>query len=539
VKIYNAALYARLSKDDGDKAESNSITGQRELIQDFLKSTPDIRLRSERIDDGHSGVDFLRPDFIAMMEDIRAGIIDCVIVKDFSRFGRNYIEVGKYLENIFPFLGVRFISVNDHYDSGKKRSDSDDLIVPFKNLINDAYSRDISIKIRSQLVIKRKKGAFTGAFATYGYLKSPENKNQLVVDEYASEVVRDIFRMKLEGLSQQGIADLLNGKGELSPMEYKRFVGLNYTNNFKRNNKALWTAVSVGRILKNPIYTGVLEQGKSGTPNHKLKNRIHKPKEDWCICEDMHEPIIKKKVFDVVTTLLLGDTRIAPNQEAVYPFSGLLTCGVCGNSMVRKTVPRNNKKYIYHVCSTRKKGGDCTQTGISDNELEKGVLFAIKAFVAAVLDLKGLIEYIQSLSQKEREIQKLNASLSIREDEVERYQRLKVSVYEDFKEGLLEKDEFSDFNALYSQKLSDAEKAVSRLRQDIELFASGGSSQEHWMEEFKEYHSVTEINRKMVASLIKEVVILSDGSADVSFIYDDDYYRTADVAERLGGKAVV
>ena len=512
MKIFNAALYARLSKDDGDKVESNSITGQRELVQEFLKSTPEIRLCSERIDDGYSGVDFLRPAFSSMMEDVKAGKINCIVVKDFSRFGRNYIEVGKYLENIFPFLGVRFISVNDNYDSDKKRSDSDDLIVPFKNLINDAYSRDISVKIRSRLAIKRKNGAFTGAFATYGYLKDRDNKNKLVADEYASEVVRDIFRMKLDGFSQQGIADFLNSRGELSPMEYKRFLGLNYSNNFKSKNKALWTAVSVSRILKNPVYIGILEQGKSETPNHKLKKRIYKPKEDWAVCDGAHEPIINKQDFEIVATLLRGDTRIAPNRETVYIFSGLLFCGVCGNSLIRKTVPRNGKKYVYLVCSSTKKGGDCTQARISEAELTRLVLLIVKNFVAAFFD--GLVDHIRSSSRGARE-KKLHASLSICEDEVRRYRRLNLSVYEDFKEGLLDEAEYEDFKAVYIQKSDDAERAACRLRDDIDNFAP---------EEFRE-RNITELSRKLVVSLIKKISVGGDGVIDITFTCADAYKR--------------
>jgi len=291
-KDYKAAIYVRLSKEDGDKTESDSIVNQKNLIEDYLKSMPEIQVCSVRVDDGFSGVDFLRPDFEAMMEDIKEGRINCVIVKDLSRFGRNYIEVGKYLENIFPFLGVRFISVNDNFDSANKRTDVEELILPFKNLMNDAYSRDLSVKVRSNLLMKRKNGDYTGSFVVYGYTKSPENKNKLIIDEFAAEVVRDIFKWKLEGLSGQAIADKLNAKGELSPMEYKRYSGSKFSTPFKVSSKAVWAPKAIGRILSNPIYTGLLEQGKVTTPNHKLKNRIIKAQEDWNVVENAHEPYL-------------------------------------------------------------------------------------------------------------------------------------------------------------------------------------------------------------------------------------------------------
>ena len=208
---YDADLYLRLSHEDGDKAESDSIANQRELLMDYLSSHPEIRLHEVRTDDGYSGVNYDRPGFIQMMEAVKAGEINCIIVKDFSRLGRNFIETGKYIEKIFPFMGVRFISVNDDYDSARPRTSSDNLIVPVKNLINDAYCRDISIKIRSHLDIKRKKGQCIAPFAVYGYQKDEENKNHLVIDEEPAAVVREIFKKKLEGYSAQAIADWLNG----------------------------------------------------------------------------------------------------------------------------------------------------------------------------------------------------------------------------------------------------------------------------------------------------------------------------------------
>ena len=227
---YLASAYVRLSKEDmvsasGQKTESNSISNQKQLILDFLKDKADIKLVSIREDDGYTGTDYDRPDFQHMMDDIRAGVVNCVIVKDLSRFGREYINAGKYIDRLFPYYGVRLISINDGIDT-VTRSSSDDLSIMLKNLMNDNYCRDISIKIRSQLHVKRKNGEFIGAFAPYGYEKDEKDKNQLVIDPYAAEVVSDIFRWKLDGVNQDRIAQMLNTQGVLSPMEYKRSKGL-------------------------------------------------------------------------------------------------------------------------------------------------------------------------------------------------------------------------------------------------------------------------------------------------------------------------
>lgn len=199
-KIFHAAIYVRLSKEDGDvadagKKESNSISNQKSLIRDFLRDKEDIEIVSERVDDGYSGSNFERPQFKLMMEDIKRGIVDCVVVKDLSRFGREYIDSGKYIERLFPALGVRFIAVNDHIDS--LEDGRDDIVVPFKNLMNDAYCRDISIKIRSHLEVKRKNGDYIGAFTPYGYLKDEQDKNRLVPDTYAAGIVKEIFRINM------------------------------------------------------------------------------------------------------------------------------------------------------------------------------------------------------------------------------------------------------------------------------------------------------------------------------------------------------
>ena len=284
-KTYLCGGYLRLSKEDGNFAgsetlQSNSIENQKEYIEDYIHSKPEIKIVDFYVDDGYSGVNFDRPDFQRMLQDIKNKKIDCVIVKDLSRLGRNYIEVGKYIERLFPLLGVRFIAINDNFDSADDTAASNNIIIPFKNLINDAYCRDISIKIRSHLEVKRKRGEFIGAFAVYGYMRG-KDKNKLIVDPYAAEIVKEIFGMKMDGMSQQAIADELNSLGILSPAEYKKEQGSGYKTVFQTHSKAKWTAMAVMRVLTNEIYVGTLIQGKESTPNYKVKVREKKPREEW------------------------------------------------------------------------------------------------------------------------------------------------------------------------------------------------------------------------------------------------------------------
>lgn len=327
-KIYHAAIYVRLSKEDGDisssaKLESNSISNQKALILDFLKDKKDIEVVSVRVDDGYLGSNFERPAFQAMLEDIRRGIVDCVVLKDLSRFGREYIDSGKYIERLFPALGVRFIAINDNYDSLKGKNQADEIIIPFKNLINDAYCRDISIKIRSNLEIKRKKGECVTPFVAFGYRKTKTDKHKLEIDPSAGSVVQDIFKMKLRGMSQDAIANRLNELGILSPFEYKISSGSHYETGFRQKEQALWSSVTVRRILKNEVYIGNLVQGKRTTPNHKVKQTYVKPEDDWIRIEKNHEPLVSDRDFEIVQRLLGMDTHTSPDQKQVYLLSGI------------------------------------------------------------------------------------------------------------------------------------------------------------------------------------------------------------------------
>lgn len=415
-KIWNTTLYLRLSRDDGDKEESNSITGQRELLRDYISQRPEFREYAVRVDDGFSGSTFERPSFQKMIEDVKAGRTDCIIVKDLSRFGRNYLDAGEYIEKIFPFLGVRFIAVNDNYDSLGDKKASDDLIIPFKNLINEAYCRDISVKIRSQLEIKRKNGQFLGSFAAFGYLKDDQDKNRLVVDQYAADIVRDIFKWKLEGVSPQDIADALNKLGVLSPMEYKRSLGMKFTTSFKTNAKAAWSAGTVIRILKNPIYTGVLVQGKETTPSYKVHKRITKDESEWTVIADSHEAIISKIDFDSVQKVLKCDTRRSPDGKAVGLFSGMIFCGDCGASMVRKTVPAGEKKYVYYVCSAHKQDKSCSPHRMRDVALEEIVLDSVKQHISEVIDMSELLTITDTAPLRTAQAQKVQRQLDKKHD---------------------------------------------------------------------------------------------------------------------------
>jgi len=538
-KFWNATLYLRLSRDDGDKEESNSITGQRELLRDYIRNRPEFHEYAVRVDDGFTGSNFERPDFKRMMEDVKEGRTNCIIVKDLSRFGRNYLDAGEYIEKIFPFLGVRFIAVNDNYDSLGGKNASDDLIIPFKNLINEAYCRDISVKVRTQLEIKRKSGQYIGAFAVYGYMKDETNKNHLVVDEYAADVVRDIFKWKLEGMSPQDIAARLNQSGILSPMEYKKSLGMKFATSFKANPQAVWSANAVLRILKNPVYIGVLTQGKETTPSYKVHKRVTKPEDEWAVIPDSHEAIIRREDFDSVQKVLSLDTRRSPEDSNVQLFSGMVFCGECGASMVRKTVPSGKKKYVYYVCSAHKQDKSCFSHGIRDAALEEVVLETVKQYIRDVVDLDDLLAMTDTAPLRTAEAQKVQRQLDKKRSEHERLQKLLMSLYENLADGIIDREEYARFKQSYTERAAECEKQMDALQESLVQIKEHGGEHREWMAQFRKHLNITELERSIAVALIDRILIYKDNRVEIHFRFEDEFAWQMDILRRSQIREVV
>ena len=532
-KIYHAAIYVRLSKEDGDvanaaKAESNSISNQKNLIRDFLKDKEDIVVVSERVDDGYSGSNFERPAFQMMLEDIKKGIVDCVIVKDLSRFGREYIDSGRYIERLFPALGVRFIAINDNYDSLEGKDQSDEIIIPFKNLINDAYCRDISIKIRSHLEVKRKNGEYIGSFAPFGYRKSGEDYHKIVIDPYAANIVKDIFKMKLHGMSQDGIARRLNEMGILPPAEYKASTGSNYQTGFRAKEKSEWTSVMVRRILTNEVYIGNLVQGRRTTPNHKVKKTVLKEECDWIRIEKNHEPVVGDREFETVQRLLSMDTRTAPEHDGVYPLSGLAVCGDCGMPMVRKTSTVGGKTYAYYVCSTHKTAKECSPHRIPAGKLEETVLFLLQQHISNVLELKKILSFIETVPFQQLDIRKLEERREKKEMEAERCAQLRTTLYEDMKDGMISKEDYRELHAAYESRRKNAQIAVRQIDMEIEKVLERKSGGFAWLDYFTEHRNIEKLDRFVAVSLIREVRVIDKKNIEVRFDFSDCYQEILD-----------
>lgn len=541
--VYHADIYLRLSREDGDKEESDSITNQRELILEFLKSRKDIRIHAVRVDDGYSGVNFERPAFQQMVKDIKAGKVNCVVTKDLSRFGRNHIEVGKYIEKIFPYLGVRFIAVNDNYDSITDDAQVNNIIIPFKNLINDAYCRDISIKIRSNLEVKRKRGDFVGPFAPYGYRKAEEDKNKLEIDEEAAEVVRSIFRLYLQGNNAYKIAEKLNKKNILTPMDDKKENGSAFYTGFKKNLKSQWTHMQVLRILGNPVYTGTLVQGKETTPNYKVKKKVKRDQSKWSQVENTHEAIISSVDFLNAQEQLKMDTRTGTAKEKVYCLSGVVKCGDCGANMVRKTVPSGKRKFIYYVCASHKGNKKiCSSHSINAESLEESVRKLLNHQISNVTDLGRILEKLEDAKFRQGEMDKRGRQILRKKEEIQKYSHLRLDLYEDYKDGLITKEEYLELKEIYEKRTQTAEQMLEAMEVEMAFLADGQPSACDWICEFKKYGYLEFLSREVVVSLIKQILVYEKKEGEryprieIHFKYADEFQASLSQMEQLHGK---
>lgn len=531
---YKADEYLRVSYAADRSEESNSIANQKKLIEDFVASHPDIEIVSERVDDGYSGVLFDRPAFQEMMADIMAGKINCVIVKDLSRLGREYIETGRYLQRIFPAYGVRFISVNDNIDTANEQN-GDDLHIGLKNLLNDTYCRDISVKTRSALLSKRRNGDYVGACPIYGYRKDPENKNHLIVDEISAQVVRDIYRRRIDGASAKKIADDLNEHGVLSPLAYKISRGLPHpTGGFTDSPDAKWSAKTVIRILQEETYTGVLLQGKQETYNHKIKNIIQKPAQEWIRTENAHEPIITKRDFELVQKLAGLDTRTAPEGDRVYLFSGLLICDSCGGRMTRKVNTVNGKKYIYYYCPTGKKNGCDHPVMLKEDFLVSCVLTGLQGHIRSVVRLDELLDSISEEQANQEVIAGYKAQIADNRAKIERARRFKNMIYENLVTGLITKEEYRYSKDTYTTQIEKAQKAIDLLRVEMDRELDCTSDRQRWTQHFKQFSTMTTLDRRAVIAMIQSIRVSGKKTLDITYRYQMEFDKALKKLARRG-----
>lgn len=516
--LFDTAAYVRLSREDGDKEESDSVGNQKKLLSEYIERHDDLILRDFYIDDGYSGTNFDRPGFQRMMTDIQSGKINCVVVKDLSRFGRDYIDSGRYLERIFPELNVRFVSITDSIDSIKQ---SYDMLLPIKNIFNEQYARDISKKIQTAVGTKQRSGEFIGAFPSYGYKKSPKNKNQLIIDEYAAAVVRRIFALFVQGYGKQEIAKQLNREGILCPAEYKKANGQNYHNAKQLSTTKYWSYTTIASMLQREVYIGNMVQG---TKHQRMRGKQKAvSRENWIVVKGTHDAIIDMDTWEKTQFLLKKRTRKMDFTPSENVFAGFLKCGDCGRAMIKHVWKLSDGTKRFHLnCGTYQRNGKefCTPHSIPLRVLEEIVLKDLKAVIQSIDDLQEMVRRQQKSTAKknsfaDKEIARLT-------DELSKVQRMKQSIYEDYKESLISKEEFLSYRTEYLSKEQQYSEQIKTWNEKKENQKDDDIFSDPWIKRLLEFRDIEKLDRGIVAEMIHEIRVYEEHRIVIQYNFSDE-----------------
>ncbi len=520
------ARYIRLSQEDKNEGESNSITNQRELLINFVGNYPELSQYEvvEFCDDGYSGTNFDRPGVKALLEEVRAGNIRCILVKDLSRFGRNYIDSGDYLEQIFPFLEVRFISVNDRFDSNDFDGTTGGLDVDFRNLIYALYSKDLSQKVRSAKKTRMQKGEFIGSHAPYGYAKSSENRKKLVIDETAAAIVRRIFAMADEGKNAVQIAAVLNSENIPTPYAYKRLMGCDRKYNVV-GDRNYWLNTTVLTIIRDERYTGKMVNGKNRTPVVGSKHGKRVPKDQWIIVPNTHEAIVSKKLFASVQERFSSPQRIRKHTE-VRPLSGKVKCGVCRHAMRRSN---STPTRVYYYCERHQYVADsnCPKDRITESSLTQIVLSVIHTQIAVMLDMEVLLDKIKTRTHND--ITALTEQMKQLQAVLAKLRASKVKAYERYKAGTLDRDSYISEKEDTGKQIAKTDARMAELEMALQSSYQKNSQPCSIIESFKRYEEVTELSKEMVDELIDSIYIYGSKKIEIVWNHMDELYEVYSV----------
>lgn len=501
-----AGLYTRLSRDDGTDSESNSIANQKRLLLQKAKELGFTNVKFY-VDDGYTGTNFNRPGFQELLDDIEMGYISVVMVKDLSRLGRDYVSVGHYTDNYFPEHNIRFIAVNDMVDS----DDGENEIAPFKNIMNEMYARDISRKIRSSNRIRGNLGEPL-AQPPYGYMKSPENKKKWIIDPDASQVVKSIFKMCIEGKGNEAIAHVLQSNKIYIPMAYWHSKGLNRGGKQMPADPYRWSKTTVRKILTQQEYCGDVINFKTYSKNFKNKKRLMNAEENWRIFKDVHEPIIEREVFELVQENLLKVKRRAPKPKNAkkHIFSGLIRCGDCGSNM-RYHTNTTNKEIHYFSCGNYIKDtrGNCpTRHYIRSDALEQIILLELKHLANFLKhDEERLAEILEKKSNKDlyEETRYLEGELQKALARQQKVANLYEKLYEDNAEGKVTDEWFTHMSHKYELERTELKGKISDLQHRLSNAQETSKGKDMFLNAVRSFMEMETLTAPLAKELIDHI----------------------------------
>ena len=517
-KVYRTAIYCRLSREDGDKVESNSIASQRAICEDYMARHEDLELVCEPfVDDGISGVTMARPGFADMIQQLEQGKAAAVFVKDLSHLGRNYIEVGRLTEEFFPNHDIRLVAVSDNIDTDEGENE----LAPIRNLFNEWYVRDISKKRRISNKIKGNAGEPMGQ-PPYGYVKDPENPKRWIVDEEAAQVVRRIYRMTLEGVGTEQIAAKLEEDGVLTPRAYRQSKGINRPGKVKDLPPTHWNSSSVIKMLSVQEYCGDILNFKTYSKSYKNKKRLENDRENWAIFKDVHEPIIERAVFEQVQQKRGKMRKRQAKDGERSMFSGLLVCADCGSNL-HFHFNQGNPEIKYFNCSNYKGNrGTCGSTHyVRVDFLEQVVLGEIRRLTkyAGLYEddfLKEVIGHSRQAEETERRLkEKELKSLLARDDELD---GLFERIYEDNVSGKLSDDRFAKMSRRYEEEQKELSEKIKKLRSEIEKQSSRATSTDMFVSIVRKYTRARKLTPRMLNELVEKIEVYNAEKIDGEWV---------------------
>ncbi len=537
---WKVGIYCRLSSDDGDKNESNSIINQKALIEEFISNEENSVIYEYYIDDGVSGTTFNRPGFKKMLTDIVTSKINTVIVKDLSRLGRNYVEAGRYLENIFPIYNTRFIAINDCIDSFKDPQSINSMLVPMKNLMNDEYAKDISKKVRSAYISMSKQGKFVGGTTPYGYSKNPENKYQLIINEEEAKIVKLIYKKYINGYGRNKIVSYLNTNNILCRKEKQRRKNQNIdladenVNSFYK-----WSGSTIEKILSSEIYIGNLVWGRTGNLNYKNKTIIYKPKEEWVIVKNTHEPIIKLDIFQKVQELKIERFKGNRKQKSEYKttiYANKIVCGNCQRAMLKFEDYRKDKPILYYSCrSSNLYGIDCKPHSIQTDKLNKSIIEAITQQVKLVLNLEKVMERYNVQKDNEGIKRNYKNKMNLCLQKIRDSKQDKKKMYEDWKFQIITKDDYLNNIEEIDAKINELNNELSVLKNNLNQHMNNTKSNDYWIQHFRRNQKIKELSKDIIDDLIDKIEVYSKNKVVVKFKYQDEYKHVLNIVNKYKG----
>ncbi len=526
--IYDVAVYVRLSIEDKYyKNRTDSLANQEEMILEYLKDKSDMRLYKVYSDNGETGSNFERQGFQDMMYDVYNGKVNCIIVKDLSRFGREYIEMGDYLEKIFPLIGVRFIAINDHYDNNVTAFD---ISVPIKNIINTLYAKDLSKKSAAALRIKQQNGEFIGSYASYGYMKSTEDKHKIVVDEETAPVVKMIFEWKAQGLGYASIGRKLYDMGIMPPCRYRYDKGI--LKDKRYSDIVFWRRGTLKTILENEVYIGNMVQGRRKSRFFEGMNEVKVDKQDWSVVKNTHEPIISQELFDKVQKQLamtkeryfekLGKYDKVSNKENI--FKTKVVCGDCRAPLTRyKSVKPENKNMVYYsyICPHHALyPTQCSFHSISENDLRKIVMGSIKMQLSYLSDMEIMFLNIAGSKEVKKKQASLTRAISDSLANISYIRTSRIRIASDLAKGLICDEEFNAIKNEFDKQLRAETEKLDGIRKKRDKFDKIISAPK-WISELKKYHDSKILTKDMVEVFIEKIIIYPDKRIEIMWTYSD------------------